>query len=132
MSRSLRSARAAGSSFERREADYLVAATGNDTIDRMVKAGAKDKGDIANFKINGHRIALECKDVSYEHCTKCGRQSGLKLPEWVGEARSEAKNYGALTGFVILKRRGIADPSKQWLIGTTSDLVALHLGIPQE
>lgn len=87
----------------------------------MIKRGSKDCGDISNVRINGHKITLEAKDVAK-----------LDLPGWTNEAKAEAKNYGALAGFVISKRRGTTDPSKQWLIGTVSELVALITGIPQE
>lgn len=121
MPRSRATAKKAGSSFERSIADFIKEATQNDTVDRLIRSGAKDRGDIANVKINGHRIAIETKD-----CSK------IDLPGWTAEAKVEAKNYGALAGFVIAKRRGTTDPSKQWLIGTVSELIALITGEAQE
>ncbi|OQW34555.1 MAG: hypothetical protein A4E20_11080 [Nitrospira sp. SG-bin2] len=121
MPRSRQSAKQAGSRFERSIADYLKEVTGDDSIDRLVRRGSKDCGDIANVKIHGHRIALELKDVAK-----------TDLPGWTNEAKVEAKNYGALAGFVISKRRGTTDPSKQWVFGTVSELVALITGEPQE
>lgn len=121
MLRNRQSAKAAGSRFERQIADHLKEATRNDAIDRAVKRGSSDIGDIANVKINGHRIALEAKD-----CAK------LDLPAWTREAKVEAKNYGALVGLVVHKRRGTTDPAKQWVSMTVSELVSLINGIPQE
>lgn len=120
MTRSRRSARQAGSSFERSIANYLMEATDNDAIDRMVKRGSADCGDIANLKFRGHRIAIEAKD--------CAR---MDLPTWTREAVEEADNYNALAGFVVAKRRGVTDPGKQWLIGTVDQLVSLIMEVPQ-
>lgn len=121
MPRNRQSAKAAGSRFERSISDFIKEATGEDSIDRMVKRGRLDAGDVANVRINGHKIAIETKD-----CSK------IDLPGWTAEAKVEAKNYGALAGFVIAKRRGTTDPSKQWLIGTVSELIALITGEIQE
>lgn len=120
MTRSRSSAKKAGSDFERSIANYLAEATGNDTIDRLVKRGSSDCGDIANVKFHGHRIALECKN-----CAK------TDLPGWTREAEEEARNYNALAGFVVMKRKGTTDPAKQWFIGTLSQLVALINEVPQ-
>ena len=72
MARSRRSAKAAGARFERVVADYLAEVLDDDRIDRAPKAGAKDKGDIAGVRLNGHRVVIECKDVSR-----------TDLPKWV-------------------------------------------------
>lgn len=132
MSRNRRSAKNAGTAFERLIADGLKDYLRDDAIDRRVKTGALDKGDIANVKINGHRLVIECKDVTHQTCTTCNRVSGLKLPEWIAEAKKEAHNDAALAGFVVVKRRGTTDPMKQYLIGTVAELVALITGLPEE
>lgn len=119
-SRNRQTAKKAGSSFERLIADHLKNVTGDETIDRMVRRGALDCGDIANVKIHGHKIALELKD-----CAK------IDLPTWTKEAKEEAKNYGALAGFVVFKRRGTSDPAAQWVAMTVAELVALITGIAQ-
>jgi hypothetical protein len=66
----------------------------------------------------GQRIVLECKDYG-------GR---LEPVAWTTEAQVEAANDDALAGFVVAKRRGTTDPSKQWFIGTLADFVALING----
>ena len=62
MGRSRRSAKQAGASFERLMADYFAWALSDDRIDRRVKTGAKDRGDIAGVRLRGERVVIECKD----------------------------------------------------------------------
>ncbi len=113
--RNRRSAKSAGSRFERTVADYLAAVL-DDRIDRRVKTGAKDCGDIGGVRRSpcGSRIAIECKDTAK-----------MDLPQWTREAAAEAANDGALLGVVVHKRRGVGDPSEQWVSMTLADLVAL-------
>src|SRR5690606_15707611 len=62
--RGRRSARQAGSRFERQIADYLRDHI-DDRIDRRVTNGNKDRGDIGGMRLSpalgGGRIAAECK-----------------------------------------------------------------------
>ncbi|GAB3595318.1 hypothetical protein CFAEC_06110 [Corynebacterium faecale] len=102
MSRTRASAKKIGSSFERLVADHLRAGLGIREIDRMTKAGALDKGDIANVRDSHDRLlADECKNI-----TK------MSLPAWINEAQAEAINYGAHVGIVVHKRHGVTDPGK--------------------
>lgn len=121
MTRNRRSAKAAGTAFETLITTYVRNVTGDESIERMPRKGRNDCGDVANVKVNGRKIALELKN-----CAK------TDLPTWTKEAKEEAKNYGALAGFVVAKRRGTTDPSKQWVIATVAELVALITGEPQE
>lgn len=114
MTRSRASARAAGTRFERVIADHLAAVV-DDRIDRRVKTGAADKGDIAGIRFHGHRLAIECKDYG-------GR---LEPGTWMREAQQEAINDGALAGVVVAKRRGTTDPAEQWVLMTVAELAAL-------
>ena len=116
MSRSRTSARQAGSRFERQVADCLAAHV-DDRIDRRVKTGAKDKGDIAGVRHMGGRVVLELKDV-----TK------LSIGTWVNEAEVERGNDDAIAGLVVHKRRGHGDPLDQYVTCTVRDLVALLVG----
>ena len=119
MSRSRATAKQAGSRFERVVADCL-AATLDDRIDRRVKTGAEDKGDIANVRLpDGRRVAVECKDVAK-----------MDLSGWVREAEVERQNDKAAAGFVVHKRRGHADPMKQYVTMTMRDLIVLLGGDP--
>ena len=117
MSRSRASAKAAGSRFERTTADYLAEKV-DDRIDRRVKTGAKDKGDIAGIRHMGGRVVLEAKDYG-------GR---FLVGPWLNEADIERGNDDALAGFVIHKRRGHGDPLDQYVTTTLRDLIALTTG----
>jgi hypothetical protein len=117
MPRSRTSARAAGTRTERAVADYLAAALEDDRIDRRVKRGIKDRGDISGIHIHGERVVLEVKD--------CATQ---QLPKWVTEAHLEAGHDDALVGVVIAKRRGTGDPGRFWVHMTVDDLLALLSG----
>lgn len=116
MTRNRRSARAAGPRFERQTADYLAEHV-DDRIDRRVKTGAKDRGDIGGVRHMGGRVVIECKDV-----TRCD------LAGWVTEAEIERGNDDALAGLVVHKRRGRGDPADQYVTLTLGELVALLTG----
>jgi hypothetical protein len=117
MTRTHRSARQAGPRFERLIADALATALDDDRIDRRVKNGTKDRGDIAGVRLHGQRVVIEAKD--------CAR---MDLPQWTREARIEAGNDDALVGLVVHKRRGVANPMQQWVSFTVGDLVAILTG----
>jgi len=121
MTRSRRSAKAAGSRFERTIADYLATILEDDRIDRRVRNGSKDRGDVGGLRIHGQRLVVECKDTT----RTC-------LAEWTAEAHCEAGNDDALTGVVVHKRKGVGDPGRQWVSMELRDLVALITGQPQE
>lgn len=114
MGRNLRSAKAAGSRFERLIADYLNARLYGLNVDRQVKTGARDSGDIAGVHLAGKRVAIECKNVTR-----------MDLPEWTREAHTEAGNIGAAVGVVIHKRHGNGKPEDQWVTMTVTDLVTI-------
>lgn len=117
MTRSRASAKQAGTKFERQIADCLAAALEDDRIDRRVKRGIDDRGDIAGVRIHGQRLVLECKNTAR-----------LDLPAAKREADIEAGNDDALCGLVIHKRHGVGDPLEQWVTGTVRDLIALISG----
>lgn len=102
-------------------ADYLAAALADDRIDRRVKTGAQDRGDVGGVRVHGQRVVIECKD-----CAK------VDLPAWTREAHLEAGNDDALVGVVVHKRHGVGDPMRQWVSMTLADFVALLTGQPQE
>lgn len=116
MTRSRTSARKAGAAFERAVADYLQETLADDSIDRQVRTGTKDTGDIRGVKNPyGGRIVVECKDYG-------GR---LNPAPWIQEAHTEAENAGAAIGVVVAKRRGHRGPADQWVLMTLRDLVLL-------
>ncbi|WP_291280029.1 hypothetical protein [Galactobacter sp.] len=95
-------------------ADYLAAELNNEHIDRQVKTGAADRGDVRGVTIAGHKLAIECKDVHT-----------LALPAWTREAQAEAANLGAVAGVVVHKRRGTQNPGDQWVSMTLADLAKI-------
>jgi hypothetical protein len=110
------SAKKAGSSFERSTADYLALVV-DDRIDRRVKNGAKDRGDIGGVRIHGQRVVLECKNTAKTN-----------LGPWATEAEIERGNDDALAGVVIHKRHGKGAPEDQWVTMTLADFAALVTG----
>lgn len=116
MTRSRASARDAGARFERSVADWLAEHV-DDRIDRRVRNGAKDRGDLGGWRFAGRRIVAELKD-----------HSRLEIGRWVREAEIERLNDDAAAGLVIHKRRGTADPGDQYVTTTLRDLVALLTG----
>lgn len=116
MSRTRSSARAAGARMERLVADYLAEHV-DDRIDRRVKTGANDKGDIGGVRHMGGRVVIEVKD-----CAK------TDLAGWTREADVERGNDDAVVGLVVSKRRGVSDPGSQYVHMTLRDLVALLTG----
>lgn len=118
MSRSRKSARQAGSKFERSIADVLAEHV-DDRIDRRVKSGAKDRGDIGGLRsAHGQRVVVECKNVR-----------GVQLGSWYAEADVERGNDDAEIALVAHKRHGTADPLEQWVTCTVRDLIALVTGV---
>lgn len=114
MGRNLRSAKAAGSRFERLIADYLDDRLYGLNVDRQVRTGAHDAGDIAGVHLSGKRVAIECKNVTR-----------MDLPKWTQEAHTEAGNIGAAVGVVVHKRHGNGKPEDQWVTMTVTDLVTI-------
>jgi hypothetical protein len=116
VTRNRASARAAGARFERLLADYLAAHV-DDRIDRRVKTGAKDRGDIGGLRVHGQRVVIECKDTAR-----------ISLGTWAGEAEVERGNDDAIAAVIIHKRTGKGSAGEQWVTMTAADFVALLIG----
>lgn len=85
-----------GASFERVTADWLAWRLKDDRIDRRVKRGQNDRGDIAGVRTPlGGRVVVEVKN-----------RARMELSAWVDEAEREAGNDDAVVGVVVHKRRG--------------------------
>lgn len=117
MARNHRSARQAGTRFERLIADYLNTHV-DDRIDRRVKTGAADRGDIGGVRTTGGgRVAIECKDTARPN-----------LSAHHGEAEIARGNDDAIAALLVHKRHGVSDPGRQWVTCTVNDLIALLTG----
>ena len=84
-----------GTDFEQDTADFFAAVLGDDRIERRVKHGHNDRGDIAGLYVRGKRTVVECKN-----CNE------MRLSDWVNQAEEERLNDDAEFGVVVHKRRG--------------------------
>ena len=75
MTRTHKSAKTAGTLFERQIADYYPKRS-KTTDNRRIKYGIKDRGDITGLRIHGHRLVAECKNTTR-----------LCLPEWTAKPK---------------------------------------------
>ena len=116
MSRTRKSAKAAGTRFETQVAGYLAEHV-DDRIERRRQRGANDRGDISDLRVRGQRVVVECKDVSR-----------MSLSAWITEAETERGHDDAGVGMVIHKRRGKPLASDQYVTMTLADLVSLING----
>ena len=117
MTRNHRSAKTAGTRFERQIADHLAQTLQDDRIDRRAKTGNKDRGDISGLRIHNQRLVAEIKNTTR-----------ISLSEWVREAELEAGNDDALAGIVVHKRHGVGNPGQQYVTMTLNDFCALITG----
>jgi len=116
--RNLRSAKAAGSGFEKVIAEFLAFRLADDRIERRTKNGTKDRGDITGVKtIRGGRVVIECKNVSRDN-----------LPKWIAEAEVERGNDDALIGVVAHKKHGSGNPADQYVTMTLETFAILLEG----
>lgn len=115
MPRSRASAKRAGSKTERDVADYMQEKL-SEFIDRRVKTGAADCGDLVNVRTaTGERVVVEIKDYG-----------GRLLPaEWIREAHVEAGNDDAVVGVVVAKKRGTTNPGEFYVLMDLDDLIVL-------
>lgn len=123
MSRSRRSAKNAGSTFETLVARFLAGALDDDRIERRAKNGSKDRGDINSVRtVLGGRVVVECKDVRK-----------MNLSGWVDEAEVERGNDDAVVGVVVHKRAGRGEKSmgEQYVTMTLAGLAVLLGGEPE-
>ena len=114
MTRNRQSAKKAGAAFERAVADYL-AETVDDRIDRRVKTGVKDCGDISGVRTPWNdRVVVECKNTTRPN-----------LSGWVAEAEAERANDNAYVGVVVHKRHGKGAPAEQYVTMTLENFARL-------
>lgn len=107
-----------GARFERLMADYLKRVLDWPYIDRKVKTGNKDKGDIANVMLfNDEPVVVECKNTAR-----------LNVGAWIKEAEVERINMGAIAGVVLYKRTGKGQPEDQLVIMTARDFASIIKG----
>ncbi|QZE10515.1 holliday junction resolvase [Mycobacterium phage ScoobyDoobyDoo] len=104
-----------GSSFERLIADHFKECWPDraaEFIDRQVKMGSRDVGDLCNVRLGSHKLAVEIKTVR-----------SMDLSGWLREAQEEAENLGAVAGVVVHKRIRHGKPGEQYITMTVDDLI---------
>lgn len=117
MGRTRASAKAAGRGLERQGADYLRDHV-DDRIDRRVKTGSKDKGDLANVRTpSGGRVVVESKNTARPN-----------LGVWAAETEVERINDDAIAGVILHKRHGRSAAGDQWVTCTLRDFAAILSG----
>lgn len=121
MTRSRKTARAAGTSFATWLVEYWRKAFGTRTIERRALTGRKDEGDIAGLNCHLGPIAVEVKN-----------HNRIDLAGWIQEAQIEASNADAAFGIVVAKRRGYGRESMgdQYVITRLEDYTRLLGGTP--
>lgn len=117
MTRSRASAKTAGAAHEQDIAAYLGTHI-DDRIERRVKHGKNDRGDIGGLRVLGNRVVIEAKNYGGE----------IHASTWIKEAELEAGNDDAIAGIVIAKRRGTTKPGEQWVLMDVNSLIALITG----
>jgi hypothetical protein len=116
--RNRKSAKSAGARFERAQADWLATRLMDDRIDRRVKRGNQDRGDIGGVRTcRGDRVVIELKDVAR-----------VDIPGWLREAEAERGNDDAAIGVVMFKRRGTTNPASQFVVMTAEAFAVLLEG----
>lgn len=86
-----------GAAFESQVVRYLQGTLGR-SIERRVKHGIHDMGDVSGIYIDGKPCVLELKN-----------HKKMELPEWLQEAETERGNADAEYGIVVHKRRGCGE-----------------------
>ncbi|MEE2058952.1 hypothetical protein [Rhodococcus artemisiae] len=117
MTRTRKSAKAAGQRFESDIADYLATHI-DDRIERRRLNGINDRGDLTGLKVHGLRTVVECKNYG-------GR---FEVGTWLGETETARHNDHADIALVAAKRRGTTHPGNQVVFMTLDDLIALITG----
>jgi hypothetical protein len=118
MTRNRASAKKAGSSFELLVAEFLAFRLADDRIERRVKHGAKDTGDISGVRtLSGGRVVIEVKNTARDN-----------LPAWIREAEVERVNDDAVIGVVAHKKHGTGNPADQYVSMTLETFATLLEG----
>lgn len=108
-----------GAEFEKQFCNYSARRLGDDRIERRVKNGKNDRGDVTGFTIWGKRTVIECK------CCK-----RTELSEWQKELETEMGNDDAEFGFTVHKRPGCGEKNfgKNFVTMTVDQLLAITAG----
>jgi hypothetical protein len=92
--------KARGTTWETAITNYLQR-RGWAAVERRALSGGKDRGDIAGIP----RVVIEAKACKT-----------IALSQWLTEATVEAVNDGADVAAVWIKRRGVTDPGRAYVL----------------
>lgn len=81
---------------------------------RVALAGAADCGDVEVVDGDGDRHILECKN-----------RRGYAIAEAVDQAKAEAANAGSTFPVAVLKRNGVGDIGRSFVVLELDDWLAL-------
>ncbi|MDY4041002.1 MAG: hypothetical protein SOY67_02695 [Collinsella sp.] len=112
---------AKGTRFESAVAAYLAEL--DPRIERRVKHGTKDRGDIGGVLLHGRRVVVECKD-----------RRRMELSAWLSEAETERGNDDADHAVVVHHRAGrgtrsMGDQYVTMTLATFRDMLAGGRGL---
>jgi Holliday junction resolvase len=93
--------------------DYLTE-VGLPVVRPQHAGAARDVGDITGVHLDGRPFLIECKNTAR-----------LELGVWLSALTPKVAAVGAFGGAVVHKRRGVGDPSQQYVTLTLGDLAAL-------
>lgn len=100
--------KAKGSAFERLIRDYLAEVI---PCERIPPGATLDRGDLWT-----PQAAIQCKN-----------HRSLSLGAWLDQTQQQQRNADKPYGFLVVKRKGTADPAEQFVICSASQLRSLLL-----
>lgn len=108
-----------GAEYEQQWCDYAARRLGDDRIERRVRNGKNDRGDVTGLRIHGKRAVVELKN-----CRE------FRLSDWIGQAEAERGNDDAEFGIVSFKRSGCGEKSfgGNYALMTVDTLLAIIAG----
>lgn len=80
---------------------------------RVALAGSADQGDIHVWDGDGDLHVLECKN-----------RRGYAIAEAVDQAKAEAENAGSMWPVAVLKRNGVGDVGRSFVVMELDDWLA--------
>ncbi len=101
-----------GTAFETALVNHITAA--GFPAQRQPKHGTRDRGDIHLHDGDGDLFCIEAKN-----------RKGYQLPVAVDQAKREAENAGSTFPVAVLKRNGVGDVGRSFVVMELDDWLAL-------
>lgn len=100
-----------GDAFELAVQDHLQA-NGFPWTEKTRAGYARDHGDL--HLVPGPAVIAQAKNFTR-----------IRLPEWLAELAEQVEHADADHGFLVVKRRGVADPGRSYAVLELDSLIAL-------